>query len=260
MTPGLRENDAKPKKERLAPLREFAKAIVDLLYPNRCIVCREWLRPKESYRERLCLRCWGNIERTLPPFCSRCGKHLDRKQLAKNVCSSCIRAPLAFDRAFAPFAYDETMKLIIHQFKYGGKEYLSSLLGEGMAEFAVQYNVPAPYVDMIIPVPLHRTRLRQRSYNQAEELGKHLARRFNKPLERSSLLRHRYTPSQTSFEPSLRFLNVRNSFRVPSPETVRGKNILLVDDVLTTGATCSEAAATLKNAGAHAVFVMTAAH
>jgi len=129
-----------------------------------------------------------------------------------------------------------------------------------MVEFIKEYNAPIDYVDFIIPIPLHKTKLREREFNQAEILSRHIAKEFRKCVLTDVLLRTRETKTQADLEMAERILNVRDSFSVTKHEQIRRKNILLVDDVLTTGATSSEAAKALKNAGANIVFVLTLAN
>ena len=128
-----------------------------------------------------------------------------------------------------------------------------------MIEFIKEYNVPVDLLDSILPIPLHKTRLREREFNQAEVLSNHIGKEFNKTVLSDCLMRHRYTKTQTGLEDSLRLLNVKGSFSINQGKAIKGKNILLVDDVLTTGSTASEAAYVLKNAGANIVFVLTLA-
>ena len=145
-------------------------------------------------------------------------------------------------------------------FKYKDKDYLGFTLSKLMIEFIKDYNLPMEFVDLVIPIPLHKARLREREFNQAEILSNHIASEFNKRVLPDALMRLRNTKTQTELEISERFANVQGGFSAAKNEDIKGKNILLVDDVLTTGATSSEAARTLKNAGAHIVFVLTLAN
>ena len=129
-----------------------------------------------------------------------------------------------------------------------------------MIEFIKEFNLPMDFLDLILPIPLHKARLREREFNQAEILSNCIASEFKKEVSNDTLRRHRATKTQTELEDNLRFLNVKGSFSVVNSEYIKGKNILLIDDVLTTGATASEAAYTLKNAGANIVFVLTLAN
>jgi ComF family protein len=152
------------------------------------------------------------------------------------------------------------IKDLIHAFKYKNKDYLGAILGKLMIEFIKEYNLPINFIDLIVPIPLHKSRLREREFNQAEILSRGVGLEFNKEILRDAFIRQRMTKTQTELQPNERVRNVKDSFLVLDNKFIEGKNILLVDDVLTTGATSSEAARTLKNAGAGVVFVLTLAN
>lgn len=145
-------------------------------------------------------------------------------------------------------------------FKYSNKKHMGLPLSSIMVDFIKEYNLPIGYLDLIIPMPLHKTRLREREFNQAQILGNYIAREFKKDLCCDTLVRRRNTKTQTHLSLEERALNVKDCFLVKEKTMVKGKNILLVDDVLTSGATCSEAACVLKNEGASIIFVLTLAN
>jgi ComF family protein len=151
------------------------------------------------------------------------------------------------------------MKELIHEFKYKGKERLAKPLSGIMISFIKEYAIPIQYLDMIIPMPLHRTRLREREFNQAQVLSRQIAEEFDKEIADSLLLRNRLTRSQTELPTQERFKNALNSFSTAKGACLNNKNLLIVDDVLTTGATSSEAALALKKAGANKILVLTLA-
>ena len=221
-------------------------------------MCKDKLR-ETSVDNLVCFGCWDKIKKNRPPFCRRCGRSLEKKSLAKNMCLNCLKKPLEFDRAFAPCAYEGPIKELIQQFKYNNKDYLGVTMARFMVDFIREYDIPMDFLDLIIPIPLHAARLREREFNQAQILSEHIAATFDKKVLNNALLRHRYTKTQTELEPRERFSNVKESFAVKDISAVKDKNILLVDDVLTTGATSSEAASALKAAGARVVFVLTLA-
>jgi len=167
---------------------------------------------------------------------------------------------LHFNRAFSPCVYEGAIKNLIHEFKYKGKDHLGRPLSKLMTDFIKEYNLATDCLDFIVPIPLHKTRLREREFNQAEILAKHIAEEFKKDLLSDCLIRHRHTKTQTDLENNQRLLNVKGSFSVNRGRDLKGKNVLLVDDVLTTGATSSEAANVLRSAGADIVFVLTLAN
>ena len=241
-------------------LHRLINGLIDIIYPKTCIVCKIKLKDISSIDNLICLNCWAKIKRNLPPFCYRCGRHLTQNDFTGNICSSCVSQELHFDRAFSPCMYEGTIKELIYEFKYNGKDYLGLSLSRLMIEFIKEYNLPMNTIDFIIPLPLHNIRLREREFNQAKILSNHVAGEFKKRALDSYLMRSRYTRTQTELQENKRLLNVKDSFSVANNLDLKGKNVLLVDDVLTTGATCSEAAYALKNAGVNGVFVLTLAN
>ncbi|MFC1804385.1 double zinc ribbon domain-containing protein [Candidatus Omnitrophota bacterium] len=241
-------------------LRTILGGLKDLVFPPRCVACGQRLDQKEAIDGLVCLICWNKVKKNLPPFCNSCGRHLEKRLVSKGICPACIRKNLRFDRAFSPCAYEGVVKELIHAFKYRGKDELGSTLGRLMIDFAKEYSLPMDLIDAVVPVPLFTSRLREREFNQAEVLGGEIAREFNKQLLTRSLKRHRNTRTQTDLEERERLANVKESFSAVEGKDLKNKNILLVDDVLTTAATSSEAAHALKGAGARIVFVLTLAN
>ena len=239
--------------------RRLIHGLTQILYPKVCLSCKKKLgaEAKDGF---ICSQCRGKIKKNLPPFCISCGRQLEKRWFAKNICPSCQKKKLHFDRAFSPCVYDGVIKDLIHEFKYNGKDYLGRSLSRLMIEFIKEYALPMDCLDLIVPVPLHKVRLREREFNQAQILSGYIAREFDKKILEGALIRNRHTKTQTELEENQRLLNVQNSFSVLRSEDIKGKNILLVDDVLTTAATSSEAAYTLKNSGANIVFVLTLAN
>lgn len=240
-------------------LRQLFRGLADILYPKICVSCKNKLTAP-AVDDLVCADCWGKIKKNVPPFCHSCGRHLGPKNINRKICPQCVKNPLCFDRAFSPCVYDGPVKELIHQFKYGGKDYLGRPLSRLLIEFIRDYNLSIEYLDYIVAVPLHKTRLREREFNQAQVLASSIAREFDKKLLTDTLQRSRNTKTQTELQTRERFSNMRGSFSVSDPHAVKGKNLLLVDDVLTTGATASEAALALKNAGANIVFALTLAN
>ena len=240
-------------------LHNFIRGLRDIVYPKICLICKGKITAN-SIDELVCLECWGKIKKNVPPFCRRCGRQLKNGKLSKNICPDCIKRQSHFDRAFSPCLYDGVIKELIHEFKYKGKDYLGFSLSKLMVEFIKEYELPMGLIDWVVPVPLHQARMREREFNQAEVLSSYIASEFNKKLSQNNLIRHRQTKAQTDLESDARLDNVKGSFSVKEKEIIKGKNLLLVDDVLTTGATSSEAACVLKDAGANIVFVLTLAN
>lgn len=242
-------------------VQSFLGSLIDIIYPRACVVCKNKLKGTAASIDNIvCPACWSKIQKNLPPFCHRCGRSLRSSRGIKNICVSCLKRPLDFDRAFSPCVYEGVTKSLIHEFKYKSKEHIGAVLSRLMIDFIREYDLPMPFIDMVIPMPLSRDRLREREFNQAELLGSRIASEFNKEIGRGVLLRHRRTKSQADLTERERLENVRGCFSLGKGADVKGKHILLIDDVLTTGATSSEAAVTLKNSGANIVFVLTLAN
>ncbi|MCX5708930.1 MAG: ComF family protein [Candidatus Omnitrophica bacterium] len=231
----------------------------DIIYPKTCLICKQDLA-STCVDELVCVKCWASIKKNTPPFCHRCGRNLDKESLAKTYCSGCLKNEMHFDRAFAPCIYEGPIKELIHEFKYRKIDYLAATLSGLMVDFIREYDVPMSSIDVIIPVPLHPARLREREFNQAELLAGHIAPFYTKIVSTDNLVRLRHTRTQAELQGADRLENVKDSFSVKMPDLVKGKNILLIDDVLTTGATASEASRALKSAGANSVFVLTLAN
>ncbi len=235
------------------------KGLRDIIYPKLCLICKQKLTVS-SIGGFVCLECWAKIKKNNPPFCRRCGRQLRGSGLARNICPDCVRNSPHFDRAFSPCSYEGVIRELIQEFKYKKKDYLGQSLSRLLVEFIKEYALPMEIIEWVIPVPLHKTRMREREFNQAGVLAGHVAEEFKIKMLEDNLIRHRYTKTQTELETSDRLLNIRDSFLVKREKEIQGKNILLVDDVLTTGATSSEAASVLKRAGARIVFVLTLAN
>ncbi len=243
-----------------AVLRDILRGSLDLLYPRLCLSCSSKLKVDNHVENLVCLTCWENISRNAPPFCRLCGRNLANNSNGAQVCPVCAGKKLYFDLALSPCRYENTIKELIRQFKYGGKRHLNKVFGRILTGFIREYEVAALGVDMVVPIPLSRCRLREREFNQAELLAKTVAAELGKPLL-FPLSRIRNTCAQAEIEDKeARLKNVKGSFTAGRISDIIGKHILLVDDVLTTGATASEASGALKASGAAKVSVLTLAN
>lgn len=238
----------------------FMDGLINMLLPKSCAVCRKKLNDN-AIDSLICQDCWGKIKNSAPPFCTRCGRHIDKSSNIK-ICPRCRRNDLTFDRAFSPCLYDGVLKELIHKFKYQNKDYLGRSLSRLMIDFIRDYELPVGFINAVIPIPLHERKMREREFNQSLVLGEAIAKEFNIELLDDGLCRVKDTASQADLADKERWANIKDCFAVDmkNRNKLKGRNLLLVDDILTTGATCSEAASTLKNAGAGVVFVLTLAH
>jgi ComF family protein len=173
------------------------------------------------------------------------------------LCGYCRRGAFRFEKARSFGYYEGALREILQQYKYGGLRPLAGPLGDRLAQTLMRHRDSA--WDMVLPVPLHRNRERQRGFNQAGLLAVRVGKLCGIPLGGRDCVRVRDTPPQTGLRAAERRKNVRGAFAVPRPERVRGRRVLLVDDVLTTGATADACARALLEAGARSVWVLTLA-
>lgn len=253
-------------------LRPWLKNFINLIYPLSCLICKVSLAPLSD--RPLCTICWDKIEYNLAPFCRVCGKHLpsDLSSVARRaqedgstksqtqalICQGCQKASYFFTQAYAVCIYDGIIEECIHLFKYKNKLSLAKPLSKLMIDFAHNF-LDVKELDVILPVPLHKTKQRQRQFNQAEALARPLAKAFFKPLASGSLTKIKPGLAQVNLSRTARLKNVRDCFKVKNTKTIINKNILLVDDVLTTLATANECARMLLEAGANRIDVFALA-
>ena len=234
-------------------LRRF----LHMVFPMNCRTCDKTL--EDDPVPFFCQPCWNRIEPIRLPCCPRCAHPFPSPHALahspEHLCGPCRKHPPAYHRAWTPYAYQSPLKEAIGLLKYRGKTHLAPAL----AHLIVQTHPAPSNVDVLIAVPLHPDRLREREYNQALLLAHHLGRQWNLPVLIDALRRTRPTPPQTSLTRRERLKNLRRCFAVATPSAVEGKNTLLVDDVFTTGTTVNECAKALKKAGAEAVYVQTLA-
>lgn len=227
------------------------ESFLNLLFPLFCFVCGKPLEPDN--RMFLCSLCLVNIRRIRSPVCGRCGR-----PGCNGVCAECRKAYRYYNVARAAGIYEGVLKECIHGLKYGRKPYLAKTLAGLMVDsFGIFPELAGCAV--IVPVPLHRVRERERGFNQAHLLAKAVGNAVGVGVSRRNLRRVRDAVPQTGLPRSLRLSNVRELFSVGDPSEFADKEVLLIDDVLTTGSTADECSKTLVEAGAKTVSVLTAA-
>jgi ComF family protein len=249
-------------------LRSPLDAIGSTLFPSPCALCGSPLPQFTSVP--ICDACWTEIPPHQGPACFRCGDTLDQPPvegiISSHLCRACRLAPPPFERAVAFATYDGRLRGAIHALKYNRIHSAAQRLGLFLAE-AIAQIVPAGTTELlVIPVPLHRSKYKDRGFNQARVLAKCAIDVLRKShpglhltLAPATLMRLRPTESQAGLTPRQRRRNVRGAFKVSDPSLVRGKSILIIDDILTTGATARAASQSLVRAGAATVFVATLA-
>ena len=238
------------KLPKVEPLR----ALASLFYPSLCAVCSE---PVEA-SEYLCEACDRKAPRIKAPFCAKCSEPFPGGITETFSCANCAHRTLHFESAVSAFRSRGIVRKVVHEFKYGHHAHLRHPIADWLAETLEDPRLQGRRFDLLVPVPLHPARRRERGFNQAELLAELLSVRAAVPY-RKALQRVRYTTTQTAFDRAERMENLHDAFRLRKNSDVRGLRVLLVDDILTTGSTLSECARVLKSAGAISVYAVTAA-
>lgn len=237
-------------------MKGILTGIADLIFPPRCITCDNLLERHGPLP--FCPPCLDGIRFIRSPLCPRCGVPFPVTEGEDHLCGDCLTAEKPYAVARAVGRYEETLLTAIHQFKYRGRTGIGEILGRIMADFAAGI-WDMKVFERIVPVPLHRKRLRERGFNQAVILARELSKRFDIPLDFTSLRREVFTPPQVGLGREERSANVHGAFSARHPERITGRRILLVDDVYTTGSTLAECARVLLRANAETVTVLTLA-
>ncbi len=227
----------------------LVNAAIDLLFPKRCVGC-------DREGAFLCQECLAELPLLEPPFCFICGQP---GRLMMRLCPGCWERPLEIDGIRAPYRMEGAIRQAVHALKYQYVRALSPDMGRLLAEFiAASPDLSGP-ADVLVPVPLHPRRERNRGYNQSLLLARETGKAVGLPVEDGALRRSRHTPSQArSASQKERRANVAEAF-VAEAALAQGRRILLIDDVCTTGATLEACAIALKEAGAASVWGLTLA-
>ncbi len=235
--------------------KEVFTTCLDLLHPKSCHICSKILNTvSRAYDDNICWDCFSSMRKTPVVSCSLCGSSLSTDaELNTLKCKTCHSAPPLYNRLLTCFVYEGAARDLIHRFKYGNRPYLSKTIINLMTE-----NLNRAFfreIDCLTPVPLHPVRLREREYNQSELIAIGLSKLLNKPVS-LAVRRIKNTRPQATLDKKDRSSNLKNAFAPVAPSLINGKNILLVDDVVTTTATASEVSRILKNAGAKNVSIL----
>lgn len=227
---------------------DFLRPILDWLAPSLCILCQQ----PTSHPSHCCQECYPNL-----PFqtlsCSRCGQMLGAEC---DFCGHCIQTPPSFDRCFCTFAYEDPIAEIVQQFKYAEKPKLAVPLANLLAQEILDNEIALP--DLLIPVPMHLSKLRSRGYNQSLLLTRQLSLLLSIPYRTDIIVKVKRTPAQATMSLKQRKRNLRGSFA--AERTIDLKKVAIVDDVFTTGSTAEEIAKILKRIGVDYVQIWGVAH
>ena len=219
--------------------------LLDLVYPPKCLTC-ESLNP-----HHLCENCLAQMERVTRPYCPTCGHPLRGRK-----CNNCWGREPSFATARAAGMYSGVFREAIQAFKYGGGRMLADPLAQVLYRYLTVYaDFPWRRAECIAPVPIYPARKRVRGYNQSELLAERLSAMTGLPLAADAVVRKRHTRPQVELSGDERRANVVGAFEVRKPEAIRGKIVLLVDDVATTCSTIHECSLALLNGGARKVYV-----
>jgi ComF family protein len=231
--------------------RRFLSGAQHLIYPGCCLLCGQ---PLPEEQKQICSLCRRTLFTDKEPACPRCAGTIGPYAVVEGRCHACRDEAFAFEHVIRLGRYDGLLREVILFLKNQRGEGLAELLGERWAEERAA-DFATLHVDFIVPVPLHWLRRWQRGYNQSAALCWGLATRLGFPCHSNWLRRVRNTPRQASQSPTARRVNVRGAFRASRSARLLGKTVLLVDDVMTTGATVHEASRVLRAGGASRVVV-----
>lgn len=223
--------------------------ILDLLYPARCPVCHGIIRGRGS----ACASCRKQLPYIREPKCKKCGKDIDRPE--DEYCRDCQRFFHGFDKGAAVFAYNDLMRHSISMFKYHNRREYADFYAEEMQEHC-SCLLKQARPDVILPIPLHRQKKRQRGFNQTELVAKKLGRRIQVPVDTEYLIRKEKTTPQKELTRVQRKENLRKAFALSGKKREYSR-VLLIDDIYTTGATMDAVSEILKENGTKYVFFLT---
>ncbi len=232
------------------------KRLLGIFFPPACLVCG-----REIDSPGLCDDCKKNVTSIRPPFCTKCGRPFPSDRGVSHICHDCIRGRNRFVMARAVFEYRGAIGKLIQGFKFGDRVSLASYFSDELHKLYNTHHSTLGMADIaaIIPVPLSDRRLKHRSYNQTVLIAAGLAGRLSVPLYQDVIEKIKETPPQSRLSAERRHENVKHAYRAVDSHALTGKPVLLVDDVITTGATVNACAAALRKAGIRQVYVLALA-
>ncbi|MEL7649452.1 MAG: ComF family protein [Sedimentibacter sp.] len=239
-------------------MKSYFESLLEILYPekNTCFFCGTY---DEEIQDRyICADCEKNVRRIVPPVCLRCSKPVEPDSPA-GLCTDCRLSSWNFEMCRSPFCYEGLIKKGIYMFKYHNKPYFYKFFGKSLAGY--MKSICYTDFDLIVPVPLHRSKMRKRGFNQSKLVASYISRDFSIPMA-EVLRRIRKTPKQSEMSREERRANMEDAFSLKNEkmaDLLKEKTVLLVDDVFTTGSTADECSKVLKQGGADKVYVITIA-
>lgn len=234
-------------------LQSVISTIIDVLYPKACPICGKAAPVVKGRRVAVCPECYGTLKFVKKCYCLKCGKNLSSAE--QQYCYDCARVRHNYEQGAAALVYTDGIKQSIYRYKYKGKREYAGWYGYILAKICgTRIRLWNP--DVIIPVPLHKNKLKQRGYNQAELVAVQLGRRLGIPVDADYLVRCNNTAPMKKLTGEERINNLKNAFIIPQ-NVVKYNKILLVDDIYTTGATIDACATALKKHGASQVYCVS---
>ncbi|MCL4558801.1 MAG: ComF family protein [Deltaproteobacteria bacterium] len=227
--------------------------LLHIFFPPACLVCG-----KETEQPGICDDCKGRLTYIRPPFCTKCGRPFASDSGISHICHDCIKGRNRFVAARAVFEYSGDIVRLIQRFKFGDRVDLSSYLSDELLGL-YDAHLSSKGIAAIIPVPLSVRRLKHRSYNQTRLLAAGLSGKLSVPMYQDVLEKIKETPPQSRLSAKERHENVKHAYRAADRHALRGRPVLLVDDVITTGATVNACVSALRKAGIRRVYVLALA-
>ena len=225
------------------------QTLIGFFFPRICLSCNERLLDSEQF---LCSNC-SNSLKFLKDICSICGA-----PKMDDECRVCQTNEFLFDKACSVFMFNKVVQNMIHEFKYNEMTRIAKFFGKLSQEYIEKFQ-PFDHIDYIVPVPLHKVKKRSRGFNQADYITREISKNMNWKHLPNLIKRKKFTETQTKLNKEQRRKNVSLAFKINPKYEIKGKNILLVDDVFTTGATANSIAAALKEKQVNKVYVFTIA-
>lgn len=230
-------------------VNNWLNIIQHYLLPPSCILCGGTGFDSQD----ICQPCFNDLQRN-NSCCYCCAQSFETITLSPLLCGQCLSKPPAFDQTFSPFNYQHSIRFLIAQLKFNRQYKNARLLGYLLAS---HLRDTAEIPELIIPVPLHKQRFRERGFNQSTEIAKTLSKQLNTPIDSKTCIRKRNTPHQIDLPAKKRHKNISNAFEVT--QTIKAKHVAIIDDVMTTGSTVNELARVLKKAGVSRVDIWVCA-
>ena len=232
-------------------LKKLVLGLPDFLYPRRCPICDAPMLRSEKY---VCTACTDKVKFVSGKTCEKCGRKMG--EMWTHICPECINADHAFDEAFAPFAYEGDIRESITRFKYSGRAEYAIFYAKCICEYG-KIRIRDWNADAIVPVPIHKSRLAERGYNQAYLLAKELSKLTGITVKDDLIIRVKKTEAQNGLNPAQRRKNLAGAFKYENTRSIP-KTIIIADDIYTTGSTVNAISKLLKKHGAQRVFVVCA--